>query len=110
MAEEEPPIERHEATDRIGKITLRTAHDLGVALNESDPSEVEPIVVRPGERHATVAGLMALIDEALADHAGSADDAGSGNDAGAGNPEPTDEDPDSTPERGTQPPATRPSS
>jgi len=67
MSEPPPRIERHEATDRIGAISMRTAHDLGAALTESDSADVEPIVVRRGGPHRSLDGLAALIDAALAD-------------------------------------------
>jgi len=68
MSEQPPPIPLHEATDRIGRISLRTAHDLGAALAEGG-ADGEPIVVRTGGPHRTVDGLRALIDAALADDA-----------------------------------------
>lgn len=76
MSEEPPPIAGHEARDRIGKITLQSVHDLGAALTQPGSPAVEPVVVRRGGRHRTVAGLMALIDEALADD--EAEDRGTG--------------------------------
>jgi hypothetical protein len=78
MDEQPPPIARHEAQDRIGRLTLGTAHDLGVALAESGSTEGEPVVVRTGGPHRTLDGLVALIDEALADDAAAADE-GRGN-------------------------------
>jgi hypothetical protein len=74
MDEHPPPIARHEAADRIGRITLGAAHDLGVALAESGSTESEPVVVRTGGPHRTLDGLVALIDEALAEDAASADE------------------------------------
>jgi len=65
--DESPPIARHEATDRIGKIALRTAHDLGAALAESGSTAGEPVLVRTDGPHRTVDGLVALIDAALAE-------------------------------------------
>jgi hypothetical protein len=73
MSEPPPAIALHEATDRIGKISLGTAHDLGVALAEGG-ADGEPIVVRTGGPHRTVDGLLALIDAALADDAGLAEE------------------------------------
>jgi hypothetical protein len=67
MSEPPPRVERHEATDRFGKISLLTAHELGTALAESDSADGEPIVVRTGGPHRTVSGLAALIDAALAE-------------------------------------------
>jgi hypothetical protein len=64
---EPPRIERHEATDRFGTISMRTAHDLGAALTDSGSTDGEPIVVRRGGPHRSLNGLAALIDEALAD-------------------------------------------
>jgi hypothetical protein len=64
---EPPRIERHEATDRFGMISMRTAHDLGAALTESGSTDGEPIVVRRGGPHRSLNGLVSLIDEALAD-------------------------------------------
>jgi hypothetical protein len=63
-----PPIERHEARDRFGKVALRTAHDLSAALAESGCSEAEePVVVRTDGPHRTIDALAALIDAALAE-------------------------------------------
>ena len=67
MSEPPPRIERHEATDRFGMISMRTAHDLGAALTESGSVDGEPIVVRRGGPHRSLDGLAALIDAALAD-------------------------------------------
>jgi hypothetical protein len=66
MDEHPPPIARHEAQDRIGRLTLGTAHDLGAALAEGG-TDGEPIVVRTGGPHRTLDGLLGLIDAALAD-------------------------------------------
>jgi hypothetical protein len=78
MDEHPPPIARHEAQDRIGRLTLRTAHDLGEALAESGSTEVDPVVVRTDGPHLTLDGLVTLIDEALADNtASAAEDRGS---------------------------------
>ena len=73
MDEHPPPIARHEAQDRIGRLTLGTAHDLGAALAEGG-EDGEPIVVRTGGPHRTVDGLLALIDAALADDAAPAEE------------------------------------
>jgi hypothetical protein len=70
MSEPPPPVARHEATDRIGRISLSTAHDLGAALAGSSASDGEPIVMRTGGPHRTVDGLLALIDAALTDEDG----------------------------------------
>jgi predicted aconitase len=67
MSETPPRIERHEAADRFGRISMRTAHDLGAALTESGSADGEPIVVRRGGPHRSLDGLAALIDAALAD-------------------------------------------
>jgi hypothetical protein len=84
-----PPIARHEAQDRIGRLTLGTVHDLGLALAESGSTEGEPVVVRTGGPHRTLDGLVALIDEALADDAASADrDRGGAADGGPRPPSP----------------------
>jgi hypothetical protein len=65
---EPPPIERHEARDRFGKVALRTAHDLSAALAESGRSEgAEPVVVRTDGPHRTIDALAALIDAVLED-------------------------------------------
>ena len=71
MSEPPPPIARHEATDRAGTIALRTAHELGAALAGS---EADPVVLRRGGPHRSVAGLIALVDAALADNEASADE------------------------------------
>ena len=73
MDEHPPPIARHEAQDRIGRLTLGTAHDLGVALAESGSTENEPVLVRTGGPHRTLDGLLGLIDAALADDAAPAE-------------------------------------
>ena len=73
MSEPPPPIALHEATDRIGRISLRAAHDLGAALAE-EGADSEPIVVRTGGPHRTVDGLLSLIDAALADDAALAEE------------------------------------
>ena len=65
MDEHPPPIARHEAQDRIGRLTLGTAHDLGAALAEGG-ADGEPIVLRTGGPHRTVDGLLALIDASSA--------------------------------------------
>ena len=70
MSEPPPPVARHEATDRIGRISLSTAHDLGAALAGSSATDGEPIVMRTGGPHRTVDGLLALIDAALTDEDG----------------------------------------
>lgn len=72
MDEHAPPIPRHEAQDRIGRLTLGTAHDLGAALGESGSTDVDPVLVRSGGPHRTLDGLVSFIDEALADDAASA--------------------------------------
>jgi hypothetical protein len=66
MSDLPPPIERHEAADRFGKIALGTAHRLTAAMAESGACE-EPILVRTDGPHRTLDGLAALIDAALAD-------------------------------------------
>jgi hypothetical protein len=62
-----PRIDKHEAADRFGKTTLRTAHDLTAALADGDDVVAEPIVLRRGGPHRSIDGLMALLDDALAD-------------------------------------------
>jgi hypothetical protein len=71
MTDPPPRIERHEATDRFGAAALRAAHDLGKALPDPDP---DPVVVRTGGPHRSLAGLAALIDAALAEDGPAADD------------------------------------
>jgi hypothetical protein len=66
MSDDLPPIERHEAVDRFGKTSLRTAHDLTAGLVEAGLAEEdEPIVVRRNGPHRSIDALAALIDEAL---------------------------------------------
>jgi hypothetical protein len=60
-------IDKHEATDRFGKTTLRMAHDLTRALADGDDDVAEPIVLRRGGPHRSIDGLMALLDDALTD-------------------------------------------
>ena len=67
MTEEPPRIERHEATDRVGKAALRTAHDLTEALAEDEGSGPEPVVLRTDGPHRSLDGLAALLDAALAE-------------------------------------------
>jgi hypothetical protein len=67
VPDEHLPIERHEAVDRFGKATLRTAHDLTAALAEEDGGPPEPVVLRTDGPHRSLDGLAALIDAALAD-------------------------------------------
>ncbi|MCV2487898.1 hypothetical protein OF117_00865 [Geodermatophilus sp. YIM 151500] len=94
--EEHVPIEKHEATDRFGKAALRAAHDIGRALADEDPGGdpgedptrdragdspedmpyVEPVLVRRGGPHRSLAGLAALIDAALDEHASGAPTSG----------------------------------
>jgi len=89
MDEHPPPIARHEAQDRIGRVTLGTAHRLGVALGESGSTDGDPIVLRTDGPHLTLDGLVSLIDEALADDAASAaEDRGSPADQGSRPPSP----------------------
>jgi hypothetical protein len=66
MTDLPPRIERHEATDRFGKVALHTAHRLTAAMAESGAGE-EPILVRTDGPHRSLDGLAALIDAALAD-------------------------------------------
>jgi hypothetical protein len=67
-----PRIERHEATDRFGKRALRTAHDVGAALDEAG----DPVVVRTDGPHRSIDGLTSLIDAVLADEPADHDDGG----------------------------------
>ncbi len=67
MSEEFPPLERHVAADRAGKSALRTAHGITEALAADGAAPEEPVLLRRGGPHRSIAGLMALIDEALAD-------------------------------------------
>jgi hypothetical protein len=61
-------VPRHEARDRAGKITLRTAHELGAALaGPGKAGEADPVVVRTDGPHRSIDGLAALIDAALED-------------------------------------------
>lgn len=71
MTDQPPRIEKHEAWDRAGKAALRTAHDLGAALSATGEPGAEPVVVRTGGPHRSIAALAALIDDALADAEGS---------------------------------------
>ena len=66
VSDRPPRIEQHEAFDRFGKTALRTAHDLGAALDRAGSAD-EPIVVRTDGPHRSIDGLAALIDAALAD-------------------------------------------
>jgi hypothetical protein len=66
--EDTPKVERHEAYDRIGKSTLRTAHELSAALAESGRAEGdEPVVLRTDGPHRSIDALAAMIDAALED-------------------------------------------
>jgi hypothetical protein len=68
MSDQPPRVERHEAVDRFGKISLRTAHGLTSALVEAGlAAEEEPVVVHRNGRHRSIDGLAALIDETLAE-------------------------------------------
>ncbi|MGY1637422.1 hypothetical protein ACI78V_12300 [Geodermatophilus sp. SYSU D00742] len=83
MAEEFPRIERHEAVDRFGRTALRTAADLDRALSDDDRgTDADPVVLRTDGPHRSLAGLAALLDEALADDHG--DDRGGASARGAG--------------------------
>jgi hypothetical protein len=70
MTDQPPRIEKHEAWDRAGKAALRTAHDLGAALSGPGDPGTEPVVVRTGGPHRSLAVLEALIDDALAEAEG----------------------------------------
>jgi hypothetical protein len=68
MSDQHPRVEKHEAADRFGKTSLRTAHDLTTALVEAGlAAEEEPVVVRTDGPHRSIDGLAALIDATLAD-------------------------------------------
>jgi hypothetical protein len=68
MSDQPPRIERHEAADRFGKTSLRTAHDLTAALVEAGlASEDEPVVIRTDGAHRSIDELAALIDATLAE-------------------------------------------
>jgi hypothetical protein len=68
MSDQPPRFERHEAADRFGKTSLRTAHGLTAALVEAGlAAEDEPVVVRTDGPHRSIDGLAALIDAALAE-------------------------------------------
>jgi hypothetical protein len=71
MTDQPPRIEKHEAADRAGKAALTTAHDLGAALSATGEQDVEPVVVRRGGPHRSIAALEALIDDALTEPDGS---------------------------------------
>ena len=74
MDDDAPPrIPQHEAVDRFGKASLRTAHELTVALAANDDADEEPVVRRAGGPHRSIGGLAALLDAALAE-----EDAGRG--------------------------------
>ena len=96
-----PPVERHAAQDRAGKRALRTAHDLGAAL-AADGADAEPVVLRTDGPHVSLAGLAALIDEALAENA--AAEPGGGSTEHAAEPS----DPGTRPQRGTDSPSSAP--
>ena len=62
-----PPIAQHEAADRFGKTSLRTVHELTVALAVNDDADEEPVVRRVRGAHRSIGGLAALLDAALDD-------------------------------------------
>jgi hypothetical protein len=65
VPEQPPPIEPHLARDRFGKAALRTASDISAALAGPEGAGDEPAVLRTDRPHVSIAGLEALIDEAL---------------------------------------------
>lgn len=68
MDDDAPPrIAQHEAVDRFGKTSLRTAHELTAALAANDGGDEEPVVRRTGGPHRSIGGLAALLDAALAE-------------------------------------------
>lgn len=74
MDDPPPRIGTHEAVDRFGKVSLRTAHELTAALAANDDADEEPVVVRRAAGpHRSIDGLAALLDAALAE-----EDAGHG--------------------------------
>jgi hypothetical protein len=73
MADEPPPIERHEAADRFGKEAIRAVHRLTEAMDVDEDGVPEPVVVRRNGPHRSLDGLAALLDEALAEEDEAAD-------------------------------------
>ena len=67
MDDPPPRIPTHEAVDRFGKASLRTVHELTVALAANDDADEEPVVRRTGGSHRSIDGLAALLDAALAE-------------------------------------------
>ncbi|SFL04988.1 hypothetical protein [Geodermatophilus ruber] len=63
---ERAPIEPHAARDRFGKTALRTAAAISGALAGPEGGE-DPVVLRTDRPHVSIAGLRALLDEALRD-------------------------------------------
>jgi len=68
MDDPPPRIARHEAVDRFGTASLRTAHELTTALAGNDDADEEPVVRRTDGPHRSIDGLAALLDAALAEH------------------------------------------
>jgi hypothetical protein len=90
---EQPPVHpKHLARDRFGKHALNTAQDITEALAEAGVDDDDGVVVlrTDGKRHS-IAGLEALIDDALADDAAA---------AGAGNAAAEEADESEPPEAG----------
>jgi hypothetical protein len=74
MDDDAPPrVAQHEAADRFGRTSLRTAHELTAALAANDGGDEEPVVRRTGGPHRSIGGLAALLDAALADEAAPAE-------------------------------------
>jgi hypothetical protein len=69
MSEHLPPLDRHVAADRAGKRALRVAQEITEALAADGVGAGEPVLLRRGGPHRSIAGLAALLDEVLADEA-----------------------------------------
>ena len=67
MAEEQPPPEKHLATDRFGKTALHAAHDITAGLAASGAEDDGVVVLRTDGPHRTLSELESLIDDVLAD-------------------------------------------
>jgi hypothetical protein len=67
MSEQFPPLDRHVAADRAGKRALRAAQEITEALAADGAGAEEPVLLRRGGPHRSIAGLAAVIDEVLAD-------------------------------------------
>ena len=67
MDDPPPRMAKHEAVDRFGKASLRTVHELTVALAANDDADEEPVVRQIRGPHRSIGGLAALLDAALDD-------------------------------------------